>query len=53
MRRIKGGINWVFYNTDTYEDACAWFTELTGVSPKYDWVIFKDRDGSFCFRLHR
>lgn len=51
MRRIDGGINWVFYTTDTYEDAVAWFIELRGVEP-YSSLIFKANNG-FCFRLHR
>lgn len=52
MRRITSGINWIFYHADTLEDAVAWFIELKGVEP-YASTIWEDRDGTYCFRLHR
>lgn len=52
MRKVQGGINWIWYITDTKEDAIAWFTELTGAEP-YDWVVCDMRDGTYGFRIHR
>ena len=33
MREVVGGINWVWYHTDTREEAETWFKELTGSEP--------------------
>lgn len=53
MRKIQHGINWVWYITDTRKDAKKWFEELTGSKPIYHWIIQKDKEGTFSFRLHR
>ena len=54
-RVVKPGINWVFYHAATKEDAYAWYEELTGspIKPGYEWIVFQDHDGSWCFRRHR
>lgn len=51
MRRIEFGINWVFYHTDTREDAREWFKELKGKDLP-EWMLF-ETPNSICFRLHR
>jgi len=58
-RVIQPVINWTWFYTDTKEDAIAWFEELTGVAPKYDWIIMdpvvRDQPGlhdhMYSFRL--
>lgn len=52
MRRVGGGINWIWYVTDTEEDAIKWYIELTGKEPSYH-EICDMRDGTFGFRIHR
>lgn len=52
-RAIVPGINWVWYYTDTREDAFAWFAELTGhpIKPGYEWIVCEDHEGRYGFRL--
>lgn len=60
-RIIDSGINWVWFYTDSREDAEKWFEEITGEEPYYDWVIsdpvIRDNPGRYddmySFRLHR
>lgn len=59
MREKVVGINWIWYHTDTKEDAINWFTELTGVKP-YDFTIVEpvtrspkgEHDHLYGFRIH-
>lgn len=53
MRKIKPGINWIWYHSDTKEEAEKWYKELTGNKEVPDWMISQNRDGSWCFRIHR
>ena len=59
-REIRGGINWVWYYTDTREDAEAWFRELTGSDPGLRTIVEPatrepagEHDDKYGFRLHR
>lgn len=52
-RIIEPGINWVWYVTDSREDAEAWYEELFGAKLRYEWLICEVRSGRFGFRLHR
>lgn len=54
-RTVESGINWVWYITDTRDDAFAWFAELTGkpIKPEYEWVVCNTHDGRYGFRLRR
>lgn len=51
-RTVDGGINWIWYHTDTKEDAEKWFEELTGRKPVCSAEIFK-WEGRWAFRIHR
>lgn len=61
MRYTVPGINWIWYHTDTKEEAEKWFEELTGAKPKYDWIIqapvVRDSPGEYDdkwgFRIHK
>lgn len=53
MRSMQGGINWNWFYADSYEDALAYYIELTGYAPKYDDTIQQDKDGRWSFRLHK
>lgn len=59
MRYVGGGINWIWYHTDTYEEAVEWFKELTGAEPQ-SWTIVEPNptrggkfDDKYGFRIHR
>ena len=39
MREVVGGINWVWYYTDTREEAETWFKELTGSEPRPGTIV--------------
>jgi hypothetical protein len=59
-REVVGGINWVWYHTDTREEAEAWFKELTGSEPTPGTVVGPvtrepagKHDDKYGFRLHR
>lgn len=60
-RKIEGGINWIWYYTDTREDAEEWFKELTGAEPQEPCTIINPvvrkpagkYDNKYGFRLHR
>ena len=60
MREVVGGINWVWYHTDTREEAEAWFRELTGSDPGPGTIVEPvtrepagKHDDKYGFRLHR
>ena len=53
MREIKPGIKWIWYCTDTKQDAELWFEELTGYKPDYDGTVLPDPEGTYSFRLHK
>nr|DAG52808.1 MAG TPA: hypothetical protein [Caudoviricetes sp.] len=51
MRKIKYGMNWDNYSTDTKEDAQKWYKELTGHEPcEYKISEFH---GVWGFRIHK
>lgn len=52
MRRVDPGINWIWYMTDTREEAIKWYKELTGVEPEFDSLISEIR-GEYGFRLRK
>lgn len=60
MRYVAGGINWIWYHTDTREEAVEWYKELTGVEPE-DYCIVNlvtrtpsaEHDYKYGFRIHR
>jgi hypothetical protein len=51
-RQVSPGCNCVWHITDTREDAIAWFFEITGTKPTYDWLISEMNDGRYGFRIH-
>lgn len=51
MRREEPGINWIWYMTDTKEEAEKWYKELTGKDPD-EYEICKIRN-EYGFRIHR
>lgn len=53
MRTNESGINWNMYYADSYEEAVEYFKEITGSFPNYDWLIQKEKDNRYSFRLHK
>ena len=56
MRKTEYGINWIWYMTDTIEEAVKWYTELTGEKPYRDEIceMIQPEDGcEWAFRLHK
>ncbi len=54
MRSMQFGINWIWYYTDTEEEALTYYVELMGRKPKYDDEISYDSTGKrWAFRLHK
>lgn len=59
-RFYQPGINWIHFYTDTYDDAAAWYKELTGEDITYSWQITEpvershpgEYDDKYYFRLH-
>lgn len=59
-RKTVAGINWVWYYTDTEEDAIAYFKELTGKEPSCGTLVAPvvrtpaaENDDKWGFRIHR
>ena len=56
MRKEVSGINWIWYMTDTIEEAVKWYIELTGEKPYRDEIceMIQPEDGcEWSFRLHK
>ena len=54
IRKIEYGINWIWYYTDTMQEAIEWWCELVGKEP-YEGAIceMSNEHGKYGFRIHR
>lgn len=52
-RRIEGGICWIWYVTDTEEDAIQWYKEMFNEEPGYNVVCNLPEGKGWGFRVHR